>query len=98
MFYLLRRSSAPSPGDSATAEDATVVSAAPRKMAPWGSPTLRIRDLHGNILEVNSAEPVPYESEYFKGKILTMVRCEGGRWEKHFAGKQRKFEVQIQVL
>lgn len=84
--------------ESEVEEGSTPVANVPRKkMAPWGSPTLRIRDMQGNILEVNSDKPVPYESEYFVGTILTMVRCEGGRWQKHFEGKQRKFEVQIQV-
>lgn len=85
---------APSPAP--VTDESTPVASSSRKMAPWGSPTLRIRDQEGNILEVNSDKPVPYESDYFKGHILTMVRCDGGRWEHHFAGKQRKFEVQIQ--
>ena len=47
---------------------------------------------------MNPDVPVLYESEYFKGYILTMVRAEGSKWESNFAGKQRKFEVQIQVI
>jgi hypothetical protein len=98
------RVSAPGPSPAAAQTGSTGSSAdvpispqsGPKKMAYWGSPTLRIRDMNGNILEVNSEKPAPYESEYFKGVILTMVRCDEGRWEKHFAGKQRKFEVQIQ--
>jgi hypothetical protein len=66
------------------------------KFIPWGSPTLRVRDLHGNVLTINSDKPVPFESEYFKGVILVMMRQENGRWETHFQGKQRKIEVQVQ--
>ena len=68
----------------------------------WGIPTLRIKDFAGNIILVNSENPVPLESDYFKGVILFMVRTEGdhakyNRYENHFRGRQRKFEVQIQV-
>jgi hypothetical protein len=68
-----------------------------RKAEPWGIPTLRIRDPTGHVLMINPDEPVPYESEYFKGIILIMMRADDSKWETHFAGKQRKFEVQIQV-
>ncbi len=68
-----------------------------KKFVPWGIPTLRIRDYNGNVLTINPEQPVPYESEYFKGVILVMMKAEGSKYEPHFAGKQRKFEVQIQV-
>jgi hypothetical protein len=98
LYSLLRVSASHTTHTSdVTDEPSTPVAQAPKKMAYWGSPTLRIRDMNGKILEVNSEKPAPYESEYFKGVILTMVHCEGGRYEKHFTGKQRKFEVQIQV-
>lgn len=69
-----------------------------RKAEPWGIPTLRIRDPTGHVLMINPDEPVPYESEYFKGIILIMMRADDSKWETQFAGKQRKFEVQIQVF
>ena len=68
----------------------------------WGLPTLRVRDSNGVIVEINSEKPVPIETDYFKGTILIMLRTEGdleqfNRYEHHFRGKQRKFEVQFQV-
>lgn len=78
--------------------------AAPKKSirARWGIPTVRIRDSNGNIITINSEEPVPFESEHFKGLLLLMVRTDGelaeyNRYENHFSGKQRKFEFQFQV-
>mmetsp|Transcript_19758 Transcript_19758/g.36793 ORF Transcript_19758/g.36793 Transcript_19758/m.36793 type:complete len:1713 (-) Transcript_19758:223-5361(-) len=67
----------------------------------WGLPTLRVRDSSGRIIEINSDKPVPVETEYFKGTILMMLRTDGdmeqyNRYEHHFNGKQRKFEVQFQ--
>ena len=77
---------------------------APKKSirARWGIPTVRIRDSNGNIITINSEEPVPFESEHFKGLLLLMVRTDGelaeyNRYEHHFSGKQRKFEFQFQV-
>ena len=71
--------------------------------AQWGLPTLRVRDSEGRIIEINSEKPVAVETEYFKGTILMMLRTDGdleeyNRYEHHFNGKQRKFEVQFQVL
>ena len=68
----------------------------------WGMPTIRVRDSQGRIIEVNSREPVPVETDFFKGVILIMLRTEGdlekyNHYEHHFKGKQRKFEVQFQV-
>lgn len=70
--------------------------------AAWGLPTLRVRDSDGGIIEINSEKPVEVETEYFKGTILIMLRTDGdleefNGYEHHFAGKQRKFEVQFQV-
>ena len=69
----------------------------------WGIPTLRAKDQNGKIIPVNSEKPVPIESESFKGFILIMVRTDGdqseyNRYASHFEGKQRKFEVQFQVI
>lgn len=69
----------------------------------WGIPTLRVKDQTGKLIPVNSEKPVPIESDYFKGFILIMVKCDGehseyNRYASHFAGKQRKFEVQFQVI
>jgi hypothetical protein len=71
--------------------------------AQWGLPTLRVRDSEGRIIEINSEKPVAVETEYFKGTILMMLRTDGdleeyNRYEHHFNGKQRKFEVQFQVF
>jgi hypothetical protein len=68
----------------------------------WGIPTMKVKDQTGKLIPVNSEKPIPIETEYFKGFILIMVRCDGehsefNRYEEHFAGKQRKFEVQFQV-
>jgi hypothetical protein len=70
--------------------------------AQWGLPTLRVKDSQGRIIEINSEKPVEVETEYFKGTILMMLRTDGdleefNRYEHHFSGKQRKFEVQFQV-
>jgi hypothetical protein len=64
-------------------------------------PTLRVRDSSGKFLPVNSEKPVPFESEYFKGHLLVLIRCEGqleryNYYRDHFKGRQRFFEIQIQ--
>jgi hypothetical protein len=69
----------------------------------WGLPTLRVVDQDGKIITVNPEKPTPIESEYFKGVILIMLKCDGefseyNRYADHFGKKQRKFEVQFQVL
>ena len=68
----------------------------------WGLPTLKVVDQYGNIMTVNPEKPTPIESEYFKGVILIMLKCDGefseyNRYGHHFGTKQRKFEVQFQV-
>jgi hypothetical protein len=69
----------------------------------WGLPTLRVVDQDGKIITVNPEKPTPIESEYFKGVILIMLKCDGefseyNRYADHFGKKQRKFEVQFQVF
>lgn len=74
-----------------------------RKMKEeWGLPTLKVVDQNGKIITVNPEKPTPIESEYFKGVILIMLKCDGefskyNRYADHFGTKQRKFEVQFQV-
>jgi hypothetical protein len=68
----------------------------------WGLPTLRVVDQDGKVITVNPERPTPIESEYFKGVILIMLKCDGefseyNRYADHFGKKQRKFEVQFQV-
>jgi hypothetical protein len=68
----------------------------------WGLPTLRVVDQDGKVITVNPEKPTPIESEYFKGVILIMLKCDGefseyNRYADHFGKKQRKFEVQFQV-
>jgi len=68
----------------------------------WGIPCLEIKNSSNNsTIEINSEKPVEIETEYFKGQILVMMNTSGelsdyNRYKDHFAGKQRKFEVQIQ--
>lgn len=68
----------------------------------WGLPSLRVVDQDGKVITVNPEKPTPIESEYFKGVILIMLKCDGeyseyNRYADHFGKKQRKFEVQFQV-
>mmetsp|Transcript_2996 Transcript_2996/g.4552 ORF Transcript_2996/g.4552 Transcript_2996/m.4552 type:complete len:1659 (+) Transcript_2996:117-5093(+) len=95
----------PTPNDTPKASPSRPKPKKIRKMRPakeeWGMPTLRVLDQSGKIIPVNSEKPVPIESEYFKGCILIMVKCDGdlseyNRHANHFQGKQRKFEVQFQ--
>jgi hypothetical protein len=71
--------------------------------ADWGIPSLKVVDFGGRIIPVNPDKPTPIESEYFKGHILIMLKCDGeyaeyNRYADHFQGKNRKFEVQFQVV
>lgn len=69
----------------------------------WGIPMVHITGESGRTIEVNAQQPVPIESKYFKGVILPMIRCDGeyekyNRYSNYFSGKQRRFEVQFQVI
>ena len=68
-------------------------------------PTLRLRDHNGNIIPINPNTSVPIETQYFKGEILFMLKCEGqlssyNKYRSYFSSKAgndgRKFELQIQ--
>lgn len=72
------------------------------RKSPWGVPTLRVRDTTGKLIEVNAETPVSFETEYFKGKVLIMVKCDGqlsayDHYKYYFEGKQRRFDIQIQA-
>ena len=68
----------------------------------WGIPTVRVTDQSGNIVTINSDKPTPFESDFFRGELVFMMRTEGdlakyNKYEGHFKGRQRRFEIQIQV-
>lgn len=51
-----------------------------------------------NGVQIPFNEIVDFENDFFKGKVLFMLRTkpEDPRYVAHFAGKQRLFEMQIQ--
>jgi hypothetical protein len=68
----------------------------------WGIPVLRMLDDQGKVIKINSQIPIEVETSYFKGIILTMIRCEGefesfNTYREYFQNKDRKFEIQFQV-
>ena len=57
---------------------------------------VRLIDWNGQQIPFN--EVVDFENEFFRGKVLFMLRLdpEDPRYAPHFKGKQRLFEMQIQ--
>eukprot|EP00639_Heterosigma_akashiwo_P029634 CAMPEP_0194687678 /NCGR_PEP_ID=MMETSP0295-20121207/16417_1 /TAXON_ID=39354 /ORGANISM="Heterosigma akashiwo, Strain CCMP2393" /LENGTH=393 /DNA_ID=CAMNT_0039576091 /DNA_START=166 /DNA_END=1343 /DNA_ORIENTATION=- len=51
----------------------------------------------GQPFPVNSSEPIPFETEIFKGGAIFMVKTEGnGPYNNHLEGHRRQFELQVQ--
>ncbi len=57
---------------------------------------MRLIDWNG--LQIPFNEAVDFENEFFRGRVLFMLRTkpEDPRYVPHFAGRQRLFEMQIQ--
>ncbi|OQR90877.1 hypothetical protein THRCLA_09175 [Thraustotheca clavata] len=54
--------------------------------------------VHGQTIWPNADVPIPFENEYFHGKLLFLLRTqyECPKWQKLFEGKRRLFWIQLQ--